>query len=619
MSKRFLRFGTVLLALLGLSVSYDAFAAAPAGGAVPAELGPAVAAPALAPGTVPAAMRCADLKNVDITDIGGATSRVTSASQSSGDQRATCIVEGTLAPAIHFKLQLPVSSWTGRLLEIGCGGTCGRISSDVGAAANCEPLHANGFAIAATDMGHQGMSSDFGLDPQKRRDFAYRSVHLTADVSKKLIRAFYARAARYAYFSGCSDGGREALIEAQRFPDDFDGIIAGAEAMNFQTQNALYHAWQAVSNTGPDGKAIVTAADLPLLHQAVLDKCDAIDGQKDGLITDPRACRFDPAVLQCKPGEASTHCLSAAKVAVIRKFYEGPRDPKTGERLILSGPQLGSELNWAGVFVPQEASQPIFSSMIALGAWQYLSFQKPQPDIKLSDIVFDQATFDRLRTLHPLYDATNPDLSAFAAHGGKLILWHGWADPHISPLNTIAYHEAVHRTMGDARAQAFERLYLLPGVSHCGGGQGPNQLDLLTPMLDWVEHGTAPNSIVVSDPDPKAAVSSDFGAPTMGGAKRPPDMKDMPGMAGMKGMPDMPGMPDMKDRKNMPPLGAMPMGAHQGPRRFRPVYPYPMVAVYDGHGDPLRASSYVEHGPLYQGSLPEWAGSDFYQPYVAMH
>ena len=229
--------------------------------------------------------------------------------------------------------------------------------SQVDAAEGCAPLEAGGFVIASTDMGHQGMGGEFGQDPQKRVDFAHRAVHLTAVASKKLIRAFYGRDAAHAYFTGCSDGGREALIEAQRYPGDFDGIVAGAPVMNFQVQNSLYHAWQARSNTGADGKAILAASRLPLLHQAVLDQCDGLDGQVDGVIVDPRACRFDPGALLCRSGasEVAAGCLTAAEVEAVRRLYEGPRDAATGKRLTIGGPQPGSELAWAGVFVPRAA------------------------------------------------------------------------------------------------------------------------------------------------------------------------------------------------------------------------------------------------------------------------
>jgi len=496
---------------------------------------------------------CADLLAVDLTDVGGAGSRVSRAAEAEDGGVAVCAVEGTLAPSIGFKVRLPLATWTGRYLQAGCGGLCGMTSLRVGAADGCAPLEASGFVVASTDMGHQGMGGDFGRDPQKREDFAHRAVHLTAVAVKKIIRAFYGRDAERSYFSGCSDGGREALVEAQRYPADFDGIVAGAPALNFQVQNSLYHAWQARSNTGSDGRAVLVASRLPLLHDAVVKACDGLDGQPDGLIADPRLCRFDPAKIQCASTATDTAgCLTAAEVEAARKLYDGPRDASTGRRLTIGGPQPGSELSWAGVFVPRSAGEAIFSERIALDAMRSLIFEtNPPADFGLGDVRFDLATFDRLRARHPLFDATDPDLSAFAARGGKLILWHGWSDPHISPLNTIAYHEAVEKTMGKARAAAFERLYLLPGVYHCAGGEGPSLVDFLTPVLNWVEEGAAPDAVLTRSPGPGV--------------------------------------------------------------RSRPVFPYPARAAYSGQGDPSDAASYRRGAPLFTGASPEWAGADFFR------
>jgi feruloyl esterase len=448
---------------------------------------------------VAAVKPCADLTKVDMEAIGGAGSRVVSAGEVDRNGVATCVVEGSMAPSIGFTALMPTRTWTGRYLQTGCGGLCGRTSLQVAAADGCVPVAAGGFAIASSDMGHAGMGGDFGRDPQKRVDFAYRAMHLTALAAKRLMREYYGRDARYAYFNGCSDGGREALVEAQRYPDDFDGIVAGAPALNFQVQNGLFHAWQARSNTGPDGMPILVAPRLPVLHAAVVAQCDALDGAKDGILADPRACHVDLASITCTAGQATgTTCLSAAEAKTARRFYDGPRDAASGARLTLGGPQPGSELSWAGVYVPASASQPIFSERITLDTLRHLSFpQNPPASFGLADVRFDAAWIERLRPLHALYDATNPDLSAFAAGGGKLILWHGWSDPHISPINTIAYHEAVGAQLGVEKRATFERLYLVPGMYHCGGGEGPSRLDLLTPLMAWVEQGVAPGAVAV--------------------------------------------------------------------------------------------------------------------------
>lgn len=519
---------------------------------------------------------CAALTQTDLSDIGGSGSRVVSASESSRDGVAVCAVEGLLAPQIGFKLELPTTTWAQRYLQVGCGGFCGHSDSRPGVADSCKPLKTGAFAVASTDMGHKAVDTTFGDDPQKRADFAHRGVHLTALASKKLIQTFYGRKAEYAYFTGCSDGGREALVEAQRYPEDFNGIIAGAAALNFQVQKVLFHGWVARANTGPDGKPIILASRLPILHKAVLAQCDVLDGQIDGLISDPRLCRFDPSVVQCKVSADTAKCLTAPEVEAARRIYDGPKDPASGERLIVGGPQPGSELAWAGLFVPVSADQPIVSQQIAEQSIRSLVFESnPPADFRLADLRFDKSTFERLRPLHTLYDATNPDLAPFASRGGKLILWHGWADPQVSPLNTLAYHEAVEAHMGKARTESFTRLYMLPGVYHCGRGEGPSEVDLLTPIMAWVEKGQAPGAIVARQYQPKP-VDKVVAA----------------------------SLPAFMTREDISNRG-----------RTRKVFPYPYMAEYDHKGYSKRANSYQRSEPLTAEKTPKWAGSGFFQPY----
>lgn len=540
---------------------------------------------------------CADLASFDLTGIGGSGSKITAAIETTNPRgAAVCAVEGTLAPAITFAVQLPKEGWTQRYLQIGCGGLCGSIAGNVGAADGCAPLNASGFVLAATDMGHQDQDGSFGKDPVRRADFAHRAQHLTAMAAKALIARFYGQQSKYAYFTGCSDGGREALIEAQRYPDDFDGIIAGAGAINFLAQNAIFHAWQAVSNTGPDGKPILLAARLPILHRAVVAACDKIDGLEDGLIANPLACHFDVGSVQCPAGASDTSaCLTAAEAEVARRFYDGPRDAATGMRLSVGGPQYGSELAWAGVYVPQSADDTIFSEKVSLPVLQNMAFKTDPPaSFNLADLKFDKATFDRLRARHPLFDATNPDLSAFAGRGGKLIIWHGWSDPHISPLNSIAYYTAVRQFMGAGRTEGFARLYVFPGMYHCANGEGPNQIDLLTPMMAWVESGIAPDAIEARQP--VQASVGDFGAPRGAGGGRSAQPAAAPGLQ----------------------AAALGPSATVSARveRSRPVYPWPHVAAWNGTGSPNLASNYTR-GPAITYAIPEWAGSDFFKPYSA--
>lgn len=542
---------------------------------------------------------CTDLASFDLTAVGGAGSKITSAIETTNQRgAAVCAVEGTLAPAITFAVQLPRDGWTQRYLQIGCGGLCGSIAGNVGAADGCAPLNASGFVLAATDMGHQDQDGSFGKNPDKRVDFAHRAQHLTAVAAKALIGKFYGQQPKYAYFTGCSDGGREALIEAQRYPDDFDGIIAGAGAINFLAQNAIFHAWQAVSNTGPDGKPILLAARLPILHRAVVAACDRLDGLEDGLIANPLACHFDVGSVQCPAGTSDTSaCLTAAETGVARKFYDGPRDAATGMRLSIGGPQYGSELAWAGVYVPQSADDTIFSEKVSLPVLQNMAFENDPPaSFTLADLKFDRATFDRLRARHPLFDATTPDLTAFAGKGGKLIVWHGWSDPHISPLNSIAYYTAVRQFMGAERTDSFARLYVFPGMYHCANGEGPNQIDLLTPMMAWVESGVAPD--VIEARQSAQASASDFGAP------RGAEGGQRGGMGG-----------HLSPGAQAAALGPTPE-TQVSIGRSRPVYPWPYTAAWNGRSDPNRASGFLR-GPEIAFAMPEWAGADFFKPYPA--
>ncbi|KAL4158897.1 hypothetical protein PRNP1_004671 [Phytophthora ramorum] len=553
---------------------------------------------------------CKSLLDVDlshVTEEGGTT--VTSATETTHEGHLYCFVEGTLPASTKWEVMLPVRTWTQRYMQIGCGGLCGMIHMQVNAASGSQHVAGGEFALAATDMGGAMDGKVFANNPGRRKSFAYSAQHLTSLVSKTLIQAYYGQKPRYSYFNGCSDGGREGVMEALRYPNDFDGILAGAPAMLFQFQNSLHHGWLAMSNIdgpmpelppmmqgpppgpkrrgprgrGPPGRgppghgssehgptAIVTASKLPLLHSAVVRACDALDGLVDGLLSEPRLCNFDPRELLCATEMAAAvvdrQCLTEAEVNTIRKFYNGPVDPATGSHLTVGQAQFGSELAWEGVFVPRGRNQPVMSAHIALAALRYLIFEPNPPETySLNDLKFTEATVELLRPRHPLLDATNPDLAAFKAAGGKLILWHGWSDEHISPRTTIAYHEALQKQMGGPdQVAAFERLYLLPGVQHCGRGEGMAAIDLVTPLLEWVEQGSAPHAIMTST------------------------------------------------ELDVPPW----MAAAPAVTRSRPVFPYPSLAKYTGQGDANDAANFFQGAPLYTDKTADWAGQSFFEPYV---
>ncbi len=533
---------------------------------------------------VAAVMNCADLARLDISGATGAAT--TLAASEVADDRPYCDVHGTIAPSIGFEVRLPLAGWTQRFLQTGCGGLCGMLRIDSSGATDCTPVIEGSIVLASTDMGHTGNDGAWGNDPQKRIDFAYRGVHVTALAAKALIHAFYGRGPRYAYFSGCSDGGREALIEAQRYPNDFDGVAAGAPALNFTVQNSFHHAWLAAANTGPDGKAILAAVDMTPLHAAVLAQCDGLDGLVDGQITDPRACHFDPAVTLCRGAYQPGRCLTTQGIAAVRKIYDGARSP-SGKRLEVGPLQPGSEMEWIGVFVPAMSDGPIMSAMMAMGTVNHLLFT-PNPNYTIASFPFTEAMYAQENTARALYAADDPDLARFAGHGGKLILYHGWADPHISPLNTIDYYERVGRRMGTVTRAGFLRLFLFPGMGHCKGGDGPSEFPLLASLMVWVETGHAPqvmaaHRVAANMDDPPAPLKQP--APPASDASRAARAPHDP-------------------RRAMAAAQRRPL-----PPRSRPVFTYPQVAVYSGHGSPDDAASFTAVTPAPVAGISDWVGA----------
>jgi hypothetical protein len=532
-------------------------------------------------------MSCADLAKADLSGVVDKPIHITSAAEvADGKPAPYCRVLGYVEPAVKFEVRLPLNGWTQRYLQTGCGGLCGRLSIHTGNDMGCAPSQNGELAIASTDMGHSSDDKAWGADEQKRVDFAHRGVHVTALAAKALIEKYYGQKPRYSYFAGCSDGGREALMEAQRYPQDFNGITAGAAAMNFVTQNTFYHGWQARTNVDANGKVVLGPEKMPVLHKAALESCDATDGLKDGLIADPRACAFDPAVVQCKPGQDPASCLSPEQVDVARQIYRGAHDAG-GRQLTISGPQVGSELGWPGVQVPRAAGgQDIGSRNFATEALCGVVQANPiPPSCSVNDLGFDAQAFEKLKAMHAVYDATDPDLGKFDGAGGKLILWHGWADQHISPLNSIAYYRAMRDVMGEERVKTFARLYLFPGGSHCRGGEGPFNVDLLSAIMSWVETGKAPHELI--------AYHTAGGEPRPGGEGGPRD----------EGRPTLARAPGL-----LPPT--------QGEvDRSRPVFPYPLVARYTGKGSSDDAANFVEAMP--GQPLPEkfeWYGTSFFTP-----
>lgn len=552
---------------------------------------------------------CSSLVHVDIAAAVGAPVHLESAQAiHAGPGGGYCQVLGTVSPAVRFEVRLPLSGWTQRFVQTGCGGLCGHLDIHLDKAQTCAPATHGELVLASTDMGHEGgMDGSWGRDDaQARVDFAYRGVHVTTLAAKALIQSYYGQSPKYSYFFGCSDGGREALVEAQRFPQDFNGIMAGAPAMNFTTQNSFYHGWNATQNRGSDGQPVLTADKLPILHRAVLDQCDAADGLRDGLISDPLNCHPDLSKVTCRAGSDSAQCLTPAQVRVAAEIYRGAHDA-AGRGLVIDGPMPGSEINWVGVFVPPPGQSNSMSGMIAGGTIRNLLYQpNPPANQALQDFRFDGGNFKATTRFHGLYDSTDTDLAKFATSGGRLILWHGLADPHISPMNTVAYYEGMQRAMGAAAVDGFARLYLFPGGAHCGGGEGPFDFDLVTAMMGWVEEGKAPGMLVAQH------VTSGSGPPA-GVPRGGPPGGPLPSGAPPTGGTPLAGPPPGAGAGGGPPMQAPADDASKGVvDRTRPVYPYPQVAVYVGHGSIDDAANFkaADGKPWVVNSA--WYGAPFF-------
>jgi feruloyl esterase len=396
-----------------------------------------------------------------------------------------CRVAGTISPVpdsvTKFEVWMPTSGWNQRFMAVGNGGFSGAPWVHFMASAVRE-----GYAVASTDTGHEGSASDasFALGhPEKVIDFGYRSVHEMTLTSKAIIAAFYDAPAKKSYFDGCSSGGKQGLTEAQRYPADFDAIIAGAPANNWERLLASAIWIEQAAHLTPAGN--LPKEKLPILHQAVLNACDASDGVQDGVIRDPLSCRFDPAVTQCK-GDDTSACLSPEQVEAARKIYAGPVNPRTHEK-IFPGLEPGSEISWYAF------TEPAFP--IAPSHFKYIIFKDPKWDYRTLNFDNDIAIAEKVDggTL----TATNPNLRPFFARGGKLILYHGLSDGLIAPQNTINYYRAVLKAAGPTASQSM-RLYLAPGMGHCRGGDGPSVFDLRTPIAAWVENNNAPEAITAS-------------------------------------------------------------------------------------------------------------------------
>ena len=427
---------------------------------------------------------------------------------------AFCRVAATLAPSkdsdIKIEVWLPVSGWNGKFRGQGNGGFAGEISYD-----HLAYSVAQGYASGGTDTGHSagGIDASWALNhPEKVIDFGNRAMHEMTVKSKSIVEAFYGRAPKHSYLAACSDGGREALMEAQRFPADYDGILAGAPANNWThlLTNAVVNA-QALTATPA---SYISPSKIPAISAAVLASCDKTDGVAGGIVSNPQSCKFDPAAMLCKGADATT-CLTAPQVATMKTLYAGSHD-STG-RLVFPGYLPGSEEGpngWGSwIFGPTPTQSAMY--LFGTGFFSNMVYDDSKWDYK--SFTVDAGLKAAIDKTSQALDSVNPDLKPFIKRGGKLILYHGWNDPAISALNTIDYYQAALKANGASETKSSVRLYMASGVQHCGGGPGPDSFgqfgstpssgpndpahDMYSALEQWVEKGIAPSTIIATKLD----------------------------------------------------------------------------------------------------------------------
>jgi hypothetical protein len=422
------------------------------------------------------------------------------------DMPAFCRVAGVISPSsdstIHFEVWMPVEGWNQKFLGAGNGGYAGSIAFN-----QMGGYLKRGYATAGSDAGHEAEAVDASWafhHPEKVIDFGYRAVHETAMMSKAVLKAFYDHGPQHSYFDACSDGGREALMEAQRFPDDYDGILAGAPANDWT--HLLASGIDVAQSLYGNPASYISAVKLPAITAAVLAACDAQDGVTDGIVNNPEACHFDPGVLLCRGAETRA-CLTAPQIKALKKLYSGGQDSK-GKSIFPGFAPGGENRGWADwVLGPGPGGNS--GSVYVSNYFRYMVYENPLFDPLAANA--GEALQAAERKTAQALNATNPDLSRFHARGGKLIVYHGWNDQAISPLNSIHYFNSVVNQMTARTVNDFMRLYMVPGMEHCAGGVGPSafgqlgitgsgqpQYGIFDALQDWVERGTAPGSLVAT-------------------------------------------------------------------------------------------------------------------------
>jgi feruloyl esterase len=526
-------------------------------------------------------MTCEQLAQADFSKAADATITIKTAKIVDTPKGQYCRIVGQVEPRIAFHADLPIEHWTQRYLQ----NAQGRYGDFTDHAEGCMPALNGEIAVATTGAGGGGggnggggnggpggnaannaAPSPWGTPPQERINWAYMSNHMIVVAMKGIIKVFYGQPQKFAYMMGCSEGGRQSLEEAQRFPEDFDGISAGAPVVYDSVHNlGFWHGWEYHIDQRADGSIIMSKDKLAVLHAAVLEHCAAASGVIDGVLQQPTACTFDKSWVQCKPGATDTSsCLTGEEANVAEQLYLGPNDGKNFFEV--SGWPMGSELQWhlssPGKPASGEALNP---NGIHRTLMPPLSGESTK-DI-MAKFTFTQDWWDKTLEMVPLMNAGNTNLRPFAQHGDKLILWDGAEDTVVQPAVPISYYEGVQKELGTKTTDSFMRYFLLPGVGHCGGGEGPTQVDLLGPLMAWVEMHKEPKMLVAG----KTVPASRPGGPAAPGAAPP--------MGG---------------------AGQVAYATEGQPATYtRPIYPFPYVARYTGKGDPNDAANYeAVKGPL---------------------
>ena len=513
-----------------------------------------------APGTqalspVKPVMACERLVKADLGGIAGAKVTLTAAAVRDTAKGSYCSLLGQVEPGIRFRADLPIEHWTQRFVL----NAQGRYSDFTLHAGGCAPA-LNGEIAVATSAGddlQKPADAQWGIVPDGRINWAYRGNHMIALAVKGLIRIFYGRPQKFAYMVGCSEGGRQTIVEAERYPEDFDGFSVGAPVIYDATHNVgFWHGWEYHADRRGDGSVILSQPKLKLLHTEVVTHCAPASGIIDGMLQQPMACTFDKSWVQCPTGAADTSgCLTSEEANVAEQLYLGPNDGQ-GNFFEISGWPPGSELNWR-LSTPDKPADG--EALNPNGV--HRTFMPPLSAQSTKDIMaqfaFTQDWYDKTLQMGPLMNGANTDLRHLAQRGGKLILWEGAEDTTVQPAMPISYYEGVQKALGARLTDSFMRFFLLPGVGHCGGAEGPAQVDTLSPLMAWVETHREPKFLVAGKVQAAANPRGAFGGPGAGGT------------------------PD-------------PVAQPSQPTDYtRPIYPYPAVAKYSGKGDVNDAANYV--------------------------